>query len=233
MEFKSMPEFKIHTIMSVIIPLTRDYYDKGFVLNHLEDFILLPGRVKEAYRREDPMYEHDYNLEHAVFHHAVQTFETAEKELELRKTVFNAIRTKFPNFCSSIQSSLTEEQYQEYLKLQKKILECFSQIQSLENLREYDKSYDEDLLERKDSISSLIDSESTSRLSALEDTYLLEQLNSINLKYFNQSMQNKINHIKGILNRRLKGYALFEKLYSTPKSEIRLDLYEKSKEREI
>ena len=82
--------------------------------------------------------------------------------------------------------------------------------------------YAEHLLEKKDLVSSVVDSETSCRLSKIQDEFVLNELNSIDCSRFNRTTQDNILSIKEELSRRLEQYELFYKLYNT-KNEINID----------
>ncbi len=187
------------------------YYDIGFVFDNLESIISLPIPYKT---RSMTMEQYESNKKIALS--TIKKSQTAYKkflqELDFRKETFNQIRNYKPNFANRIQDSLSKEDYQIYLNL---IKSCSKDISSLvHTMNDRSNDYSDLLLIKKDAISSIIDSEHAYRLTNMEDTFILKELQ--NLKDLNLDSETRRNSekLKKKLLGRIKQNDIFNDLYS-------------------
>ena len=187
------------------------YYDTGFILNNLESIISLPIPYKT---RSMTMEQYESNKKIALS--TIEESQTAYKkflqELEFRKETFSQIRNYKPNFANRIQDSLSKEDYQIYLDL---IKSCSKDISSLvRTMDDRSNDYSDLLLIKKDIISSIIDSENASKLTNMEDTFILKELESLeDLSLDSETTQNAEKLKKKLLGR-IKQNDFFNTIYS-------------------
>ena len=62
-------------------------------------------------------------------------------------------------------------------------------------------------------MSSIIDSKDSSRMSFLEDSFVLSELNDLNLSTLDSDTIKKITLLKNSLQERIKKYKIFDELY--------------------
>ena len=196
-------------------------HDISFVLNNLEDIIILPIPFREA---RIPLAEHNLSKKLATdsLEHAESNYKKFEEELELRESTFSQIRELYPGFCITMKGKVSDKDYEDYLSFMKKCTNSVFSIMSMSLSEMTKEKYAEHLLEKKDLVSSVVDSETSCRLSKIQDEFVLNELNNLDCSRFDRTTQNNIVSIKEELSRRLEQYKLFYKLYNT-KNEINID----------
>lgn len=196
-------------------------HDISFVLNNLEDIIVLPIPFRG---HGISVSEHKLNKKLAIdsLESAENNYTKFEEELELRTSTFSQIREIYPGFCITMKGKISEQDYEDYLSFMRKCTDSVFSIMSMSLSEMTKEKYAEHILEKKDLVSSVIDSETSCRLSKIQDEFVLNELNNIDCSRFNRTTQNNIVSIKEELTRRLEQYKLFYKLYNT-KNEIRLE----------
>lgn len=199
----------------------QEYYDKSFVFNHLEDLILLPIPFKTSNLSHEE-FDKRWKESNAVLSHVQKTLKKFQNELAFRSKLFLEIRKSYPQFCTSFKSALSEEDYQKYLSILKQTKLDVMSILSSRRLTTG--SYEQELLARKDVVSSIIDCESTNRLSFLEDKFVLDELNRIGSFNLNSETLHDIESLSKELQERIKQYQLYAKLYNTESNEIRIEI---------
>lgn len=192
-------------------------YNLGYVLNNLESIITLPIPYKDL---EISMKEYEYNKKMAIesISNTESTYLEFLQEYNIRKSVFDNIRNFNPDFCSRIDKTLTAEEYNEYLELLKKCTKNISTLLHSLHTNNNVHNYKELLLEDKDYISSIVDSESTSKITYLQDKFVLNELDSLNPTYLSKmdsTIIKNIQKIKKELAERILKYENFQKLYAT------------------
>ena len=204
------------------------YNDLGFILNNLETAILLPMPVKTSQITNEE-YDIDKKTATSIFDQCNDTYLLFLEELELRKNTFEKIRNKYPSFCKNIQNSLFPEEYKKYIDLLRQVKETLNHIIRGKNSNETISS-NELLLYRKDKVSSLIDSDVSIRLGNIEDTFVLKELENIDINLFNFRTQQNITKIKNDIIIRNQKFAEYSKLHSATKIQFKRSPL---KEREI
>lgn len=196
-------------------------HDISFVLNNLEDIIILPIPFRG---HGISVSEHNLNRKLATdsLKHAENNFIKFEKELELRTSTFSQIRKLYPEFCITMKGKVSDKDYEDYFSFMRNCTDSVFSIMSMSLSEMAKEKYEEHLLEKKDLVSSVIDSEVSCRLSKIQDEFVLNELNNIDCSRFDRTTQNNIVSIKEELSRRLEQYKLFYKLYNT-KNEINID----------
>lgn len=196
------------------------YYDLGYVLNHIESLITLPPPIKNK-KMTSKQFDINRQISFQTEFESKIEFDNFSNEYDLRKNIFENIRAEYPVFCQSMKNSVSDEEYQEYLSLLK---ECNKKINKLmiSFTDRTNDNYYELLLEKKDLISNIIDTEDMSRLTYLQDNFVLTELSTIDSSKFEPQTQENIDKLKNILNERISSYKFFRKLYSS-KNIIRLN----------
>ena len=196
-------------------------HDISFVLNNLEDIIILPIPFRE---HRIPLAEHNLSKKLAMdsLEHAESNYKKFEEELELRESTFSQIRELYPGFCITMKGKVSDQDFEDYLSFMKKCTNSVFSIMSMSLSEMTKEKYAEHLLEKKDLVSSVVDSETSCRLSKIQDEFVLNELNNLDCSRFDRTTQNNIVSIKEELSRRLEQYKLFYKLYNT-KNEINID----------
>lgn len=195
------------------------YNDLGFILNNLETAILLPMPVKTS-QMTDEEYDIDKEVSTSIFKQCKDTYMLLLEELELRKNTFERIRNKYPSFCKDIQSSLSPEEYKKYIDLLRQVKETLNHIIRGKNSNETISS-NELLLYRKDKVSSLIDSDVSIRLGNIEDTFVLQELENVDINLFNPRTQQNIEKIKNDIIVRNQKFTEYSKLHSATKIQFK------------
>ena len=154
--------------------------------------------------------------------HAESNYKKFEEELELRESTFSQIRELYPGFCITMKGKVSDQDFEDYLSFMKKCTNSVFSIMSMSLSEMTKEKYAEHLLEKKDLVSSVVDSETSCRLSKIQDEFVLNELNNLDCSRFDRTTQNNIVSIKEELSRRLEQYKLFYKLYNT-KNEINID----------
>lgn len=204
------------------------YYDLGFVLNNLDSVIILPTPVKTSTISMEEYYNNK-TLYNEMYINIKSVFEKFNNELVLRKSTFEEIKQHYPNFTLDIDKKLDLERYQEYLKLLKFCSNDISKlVTSFDNVED---NYSEQILFRKDIISGIIDNEYNSRLTFIQDSFILEELNSLDCSNMNSETQRNIELIKIDLTKRIERYDEFKRLYSS-NTTIRLSIPNKNNKKE-
>ena len=187
------------------------YYDTGFILNNLESIIFLsiPYKTKSMTMEQ---YESNKKIALSTIEESQTAYKKFLQELEFRKETFSQIRNYKPNFANRIQDSLSKEDYQIYLDL---IKSCSKDISSLvRTMDDRSNDYSDLLLIKKDIISSIIDSENASKLTNMEDTFILKELESLeDLSLDSETTQNAEKLKKKLLGR-IKQNDFFNTIYS-------------------
>lgn len=175
------------------------HYDTGFVLNNLDSIIYLPIPYKTMTMSMD-QYINNKKIAQSTIKESQIAYKKLVKELEFREQTFNQIRKYKPDFANKIQNNLSKEDYQIYLSLLKV---CSKNISSLINtMSDISNDYSDLLLIKKDAVSSTIDSENASKLTNMEDSFILKELKSIeNLDIDSKTRGNSEKLKKKILGR--------------------------------
>lgn len=196
-------------------------HDISFVLNNLEDIIILPIPFRE---HGIPLADHNLSKKLAMdsLEHAETNYKKFEEELKLRESTFLQIREVYPDFCITMKGKVSDQDFEDYLSFMRTCTDSVFSIMHMSVSEMTKEKYAEHLLEKKDLVSSLVDSETSCRLSKIQDEFVLNELNNIDCSRFNKSTQSNIISIKEELSRRLEQYKLFYKLYNT-KNEINID----------
>ena len=121
-----------------------------------------------------------------------------------------------------MKGKVSDQDFEDYLSFMKKCTNSVFSIMSMSLSEMTKEKYAEHLLEKKDLVSSVVDSETSCRLSKIQDEFVLNELNNLDCSRFDRTTQNNIVSIKEELSRRLEQYKLFYKLYNT-KNEINID----------
>ena len=196
---------------SICIRELLKYNDLGFILNNLESAILLSKPTKDV-DMSDNQYKHNRKMSLGSLKCCFETYEVLSDELNLRKTTFDAIREVFPDFCTNIKDTVTSKEYNEYLILLKRVSRILSKITLEKNSNT--SNTEQELLDKQDMVSRIIDSETTSRLSNIEDTFVLSQLLNLDTSKLDKSIIGNIEEIKKIITSRIELYQEYSKLYS-------------------
>ena len=201
------------------------YYDTGFILNNLESIIFLPIPYKTKSMTME-QYESNKKIALSTIKESQTAYKKFLQELDFRKKTFKQIRNYKPNFANRIQDNLSKEDYQIYLALLKS---CSKDISSLvRTMDDRSNDYSDLLLIKKDIISSIIDSEHASKLTNMEDTFILKELESLeDLSLDSETTQNAEKLKKKLLGR-IKQNDFFNTIYS---SDNQIKLIEKETEK--
>lgn len=197
-------------ILDVIKQLTK-YYDLGFVLNNIESLICLNFPYKNAHQ-SDESYFKNKEISLKLLEKAEKSYEGFVAELNLRKEVFNCVRQSKPDFCQDIKTKLSPDDYEQYLKLLKNCSKDISNF--ISSFKDRSNDYQELLLTKKDSASDIIDTEYNSRLTYMQDSFVLSELDSVDNLQFDEQTMNNIQTIRNSLNTRIDAYRLVNNLYS-------------------
>ena len=196
-------------------------HDISFVLNNLENIIILPIPFRG---HGIPLAEHNLSKKLAMdsLEHAESNYKKFEEELRLRESTFSQIREVYPGFCITMKGKVSDQDYEDYFSFMRTCTDSVFSIMRMSLSEMTKEKYAEHLLKKKDLVSSVVDSETSCRLSKIQDEFVLNELNNIDCSRFSKSTQSNIVSIKEELNRRLEQYKLFYKLYNT-KNEINID----------
>ena len=186
------------------------YYDMGFILNNLDSIIAFHIPYKDS-TMTIQQYEINKEIAQSTNSVAEDTYSKFLQEFNLRATTFKQIRNYKPDFAENIQSFLSPEDYNAYLSL---LGNCSKDISSLVFATNSVKSdYRDLLLELQDMVSEIVDSESSTRLANMEDTFILHELESLENMAIDSETQHNMNTLRKELQERTKQYEFFQKLY--------------------
>ena len=197
------------------------HYDIGFIFDNLDSLILLDIPFREA-RHSTEQYQHNHKIAMAIFKKANDAYEKLLEELQSREQLFAQIRKTNPNFCSSMQGKVEEEEYEEYVSLLRNLNYSIRSLisafprknpQDFSYSHDYNNNYDDLKLQKEDAVSSIIDSKDSSRMSFLEDSFVLSELNDLNLSTLDSDTIKKITLLKNSLQERIRKYKIFDELY--------------------
>lgn len=212
MENNRLANFK-NEVHRNIIGLIKTY-DIGFVLDNLESVIILPAAVKIAYTSED-IYVSNKKIMQDTLLLARSTNESFGRELTDRNQLFSCIRQTNPRFATDISRSMSNEEYETYVAMLK---HCVKKINDLifkiDNYHCDD--YSEMLLTQKDLVSDIVDTEAATKISILEDEFILKELDSLDYANITPELQEEINNLRKQLEERLTKNREFYTLYSKP-----------------
>lgn len=201
------------------------YYDTGFILNNLESIIFLPIPYKTKSMTME-QYESNKKIALSTIQESQIAYKKFLQEFNFRKQTFKQIRNYKPNFANRIQDNLSKEDYQIYLSLLKS---CSKDISSLvRTMDDRSNDYSDLLLIKKDIISSIIDSEHASKLTNMEDTFILKELESLEDLSLDLETTQSAEKLKKKLLGRIKQNDFFNTLYSKDKQ---IKLIEKETEK--
>lgn len=204
---------------SICVRNLLKYNDLGFILNNLDSVILLSVPCKSV-DMSDAEYKYNKNLSLQSLKSCFETYEILSDELNLRKTTFDNIREVFPSFCTNIKETITDKEYEEYLILLKRVSRILSKI-TLEKT-ENTSNTEEDLFSKQDLVSRVIDSEIASRLSNIEDTFVLSQLEDLDLSQLDGNILRNIKEIKNSIISRTEKYKTYKDLYSAKEVKFKI-----------
>ena len=163
-------------IINVQNEMILHFFDMGFVASTLEDSIILsnpiisnkPGKLREV---EESEYEEDKAFVQKYHVRNEKIYKKLVKQAKSRRELFRMIRDVYPEFCQDIDKKIPEEDYQIYMKQQRKL----RQLIVRQHTTDYQKRVSDLALERKDKISELIDSEDFSKACMIEDKFMLSE----------------------------------------------------------
>lgn len=209
--------------ISMCVKNLMRYNDLGFILNNIDSAILLPMPIKTT-RMTQLEYSSKKDFSTLIYDQCKNTLSLFLEEVELRKNTFENIRKKYPNFCTDIQTTITPEEYENYINLLRKVKQTLSYIHKEVNSDNID--LNELLLFRKDNVSSLIDSDISIRLSNIEDIFVLKELKKIDITLFPPLTQQNIAKIQSDIIIRNEKFTEYSKLQSAKKIEFKLKALE-------
>ena len=153
------------------------YNDIGFIFDNIDSIVYLHIPFKNKHVSEE-QFQKNREIAFKTLETAKVSYEDFMKELELRERVFKKVREINPEFCMNMKAKISNEEYDTYKRLLEKsiksITRLFNSIYSENSI-----DYEELILKKQDKISDIIDSADSSQLSQIEDTFVLNELNSI------------------------------------------------------
>lgn len=221
--------FKSSADVSKVIKDLIKYYDLGYVLDNLESIIMLPIPYKNPGVSKQEYFENK-QISMDIFSKIESVLEAFKSELDLRKSTFDEIKRQCPNFCSDMNRKIDSQTYQEYLELLKSCSKSIDEL--IKNFKDRKDRYQELLLDKKDDVSRIIDTEINSRLSYIQDNFVLQELDTIDFSKMTPQTQENAAKIRRDLSQRIANYNNFLRLYSSKNViEIKPNAHNSSKER--
>lgn len=188
------------------------YYDIGFIFNNLESLLILHIPCKKTSESEEE-YVRNKEIALKALSTAQKTSKNVLQELKLRTETFEQIRKKNPDFCENMHDKVSNDDYREYISLVKQFSQKISSLLLYSVPPQIHEDYLEVLLQNKDKVSEIIDSKESSRISYIEDTFVLSELDSINYSIFDAKTLKDIYELRASLISRIKQYEFFDNLY--------------------
>lgn len=112
--------------ISTIKKLIR-FNDIGFVFNNLENLVIMPIPYKEE-NGDNESYKINKQYALKALPIAEQTIKKLTDELFLRSTTFEYIRETNPEFCTNMESKISETEYLEYKALLQECIEALTAL---------------------------------------------------------------------------------------------------------
>ncbi len=156
--------------------LINRFFDMGYIVATSDSSIVLHSPImhidlsKTAEQREEE-YSRDRKTFEENFARNIKLSKKLDKRFENLDEMFSRIREVYPDFCKDMQSKIPSEDYELYLKQQKRLKKALDRT----NTTSYEK-VGETLIEQKDRISEVVDSEECTRACRIESAFLIEEL---------------------------------------------------------
>ncbi len=162
--------------------LINRFFDMGFVMATADSSIVLHAPIvyfndPRSQMERDNDYEQDKDVFKKNFEKNIRLSKKLDKRVDALEKMFSKIREVYPSFGKDIETKISPEDYNLYMSQQTKFKKS---LVARTGYFEEAKRISDKLLERKDRISEVIDSEDATRACRIEDTFLISELE----KYF-------------------------------------------------
>lgn len=162
--------------------LINRFFDMGFVMATADASIVLHAPIvyfndSRTQIERDNDYEQDREAFKQNFEKNIRLSKKLDKRVDLLEKMFSKIREVYPSFGKDMESKIPPEDYSLYISQQTKFKKALT---GHTGYFDEAKRFSDKLLERKDRISEVIDSEYATRACIIEDMFLISELE----KYF-------------------------------------------------
>lgn len=176
------------------------YFDIGIVASTLEDSIVVSNpvifhRAGKSRDVEQAEYEEDRAFVHQNLAKNTKLCKKLDRQVEARRLLFSTIREVYPDFCQGADKKIPPEDYALFMQQQKKLRQLLTHRYHASTSEKDEKRVADYVLERKDQISELTDSENFSKACLIEDKFMISELKKyLDLERFAPQEAQRLQH---------------------------------------